>query len=192
MLIEALHLLRNRTNLKVAVAGAESFDSVGYLGELKAQVRKLDLVDRVVFTGPYPAGSSDPSYWLYASDICVLPLRMSVNLNNSSLSAPLRHGVPTIVTESSATSNRLDAAYIKRFTRTVVDADAGSLAAHISELADDPAERQIMRTLGLEYAKQLYSPLAYVDAITDFETVTDTLSLEPHSMASRQLATVPS
>ncbi|HWD37984.1 MAG TPA: glycosyltransferase family 4 protein [Fimbriimonas sp.] len=170
MLIEAADKLRDRKNLKFVIAGAESTLNTGYLDSLKSLTAELDLQDRVIFTGDYPAGSVLGSLWLHGSDICVLPMMGSVNLNSSSLAAALRHGLPTIVTEYMSASNRLDAEHVQAITDTVVDADSFTLSQAIARLVDDMPKQDRLRKAALAAAEDLYAPSAYAKALTDFSS----------------------
>ena len=170
MLIDAAALLRDVPLLRFVVAGAEDSTLPGYVQSLKDRVANVGLLERFHFTGPYPAESIDGSLWLHGSDLCVLPTSGGLALNNSSLAAALRHGLPTISMKGAVrgqASTDLDDPVIEKVT-SVVPNDTDALAKEIRALAVDPFRRTEMRKVALLLSERLYSPTAMTTAITEF------------------------
>ncbi|HWD37492.1 MAG TPA: glycosyltransferase family 4 protein [Fimbriimonas sp.] len=169
LLLEAADKLRNDPRFFFLIAGDEFPYDPGCEDSLKKKTMELQLQDRVHFTGSYPAGSDCASLWLHASDMAVLPFKGAVNLHNSSLSACLRHGLPTIVTEDAELSGRPDGKYIRACTKTVVDADARSLAEAISSIATNPEESERLRRAALDAYAEFYAEEGFVRGLTVFD-----------------------
>jgi glycosyltransferase involved in cell wall biosynthesis len=91
-----------RSDGRLILAGGaidpESGNPVSYLESLHALAQSLGINDRIKWTGEYTWDSEDASLMLHASDVCVLPFRQGVHLNNSSFASVAAHGVPVVTT----------------------------------------------------------------------------------------------
>ena len=75
-----------------------SGNAVSYVETLHALATSLGIARHVTWTGAYSWDSEDTSMLLRASDVCVLPFRQGVHLNNSSFASVAAHGIPIITT----------------------------------------------------------------------------------------------
>lgn len=116
--VEALRLVRDRgrdvrlvmigggrsVNGTTAVGSVTTAASSGYQGVAEYEVRihdlvrRLGLVESVVWTPGYDSESDEASVYLYAMDACVLPFDQGVTLRRSSFSVACAHGLPIITT----------------------------------------------------------------------------------------------
>ncbi len=70
-----------------------------YMKTLEELTDKIAISDKVLWTGGYTWDDHKVSEYLLASDVCVLPFDVGVQLNNSSLSCVAIHGLPIITTQ---------------------------------------------------------------------------------------------
>jgi polysaccharide biosynthesis protein PslF len=76
----------------------ESGIQSGYKKSLEELTDKLSISEKIIWTGEYTWNDHKTSEYLLASDVCVLPFEVGVQLNNSSLSCVAAHGIPVITT----------------------------------------------------------------------------------------------
>ncbi len=91
--------------------------------------------DAVVRTGEFDWHDPRPSEFLYAADVCVLPLEAGVYLYNSSLAAAASHGLPLVVSQGQVPEEALvhgDNAYI------LDDRAPGTIADAVVDVLGDP------------------------------------------------------
>jgi glycosyltransferase involved in cell wall biosynthesis len=81
--------------------GASDPTNVAYLDEIEALIARLDLEDRVLWTGYVPPEEVSASF--AAADLCVLPYRDGVSFLHGTLHAALVHGVPVVTTRPRVT-----------------------------------------------------------------------------------------
>lgn len=102
-LLEAFRIASDRAdNLKLVLIGGIA-DLVfpnrpSYNDEVRDFPRRLGIEDRVIWTGGYSFDSEEPSMYLCAADVGVLPLDAGLAMNNSSFAAMVAHGLPVIST----------------------------------------------------------------------------------------------
>jgi glycosyltransferase involved in cell wall biosynthesis len=106
-LLRAFHILRGTTeNVRLAIVGGvidkEYLDGPSYGRIIHELARSLDIEGRVTWTGEYPTDSDHPSLYLWAADLCVLPLDTGVFMNNSSFGAAVAHGQPVVATRGAS------------------------------------------------------------------------------------------
>ncbi len=98
ILLEAVQkmVVEEAINIKLLVVGGGVSDLGNVIDDLKAQARRFDLGDRVVFTGPVDAKVVSA---LYArADVAVLPYESGVSDRRGSLMAALAHGKAIVTT----------------------------------------------------------------------------------------------
>jgi glycosyltransferase involved in cell wall biosynthesis len=101
-LLEAFKLVcARRTDCRLAIMGPLS-DGDPYQQKLRQIASQSACADRIIFTGGYAAESDEGSAYLRTLDICVLPLDIGVQLNNSSLAGAVAHQLPVITTRGKA------------------------------------------------------------------------------------------
>ena len=106
-LLQAFHIVRGVTsNVRLAVVGGvlgkEYLDGPSYARRARDLATNLAIDDHVTWTGAYASGSDEASEYLWAADLCVLPLDLGVFMNSSSLAAAVTHGQPVVATRGSS------------------------------------------------------------------------------------------
>jgi glycosyltransferase involved in cell wall biosynthesis len=104
-LLEAFRLLCRRNDaVHLVMVGGSNEVVLGklkrpdYAHELRDIAERLDIANKVTWTGYYPTESEQASVYLKSADACVLPFDDGVMLNRSSLAAVAAHGLPIIAT----------------------------------------------------------------------------------------------
>jgi polysaccharide biosynthesis protein PslF len=102
-LLRAFAMVRaQRPNVRLVIMGgavdSRSRHPASYVDTLHALASSLGVADDVIWTGPYSGQSEETSILLGAADVCVLPFRQGVHLNNSSFASVAAHGLPVITT----------------------------------------------------------------------------------------------
>jgi polysaccharide biosynthesis protein PslF len=103
-LLKAFQIVGNKIdNVRLLMIGG-SIDSkipnsLSYFDQMHALAKKLNIDDKITWTGEYTWDNSDVSFYLYAADVCVLPFIEGVYLHHSSLSSVASHSLPIITTE---------------------------------------------------------------------------------------------
>ena len=69
-----------------------------YAERMQALPSRLGIADKVTWLPGYSPGSQEPSMYLYAADVCVLPFDEGVILSRSSFATAAAHGLPIITT----------------------------------------------------------------------------------------------
>ncbi|MFQ5855525.1 MAG: glycosyltransferase family 4 protein [Anaerolineae bacterium] len=126
--------------------GASDPTNRAYLARVNALIDKLDLADRVMWTGFLP--DERVSTYLMAADLAVLPYRDGASLRRGSLMAALAHGVPVVTTHPQEIRSTCDLPQLIDGVniRLVPPDDPDALAQTVGDLIDDPTQR---RQLGL-------------------------------------------
>jgi glycosyltransferase involved in cell wall biosynthesis len=100
-LFEAMRILklRGRSVRLVLIGGGVDFTNPSAdVRHLRDLADRLEITDRILWTGQYDSRSDEASRYLYASDVCVLPFTRGVTLNRSSCAAAAAHGLPIVTT----------------------------------------------------------------------------------------------
>ena len=147
-LLHALHALVTnppRTgNVSLVFIGGRTGSSdptnVAYLAEMDALIARLELKDRIRWTGFVPEEEVTASF--EAADLCVLPYRDGVSLLHGTFHAALIHGVPIVTTRPRM---RLPELSHGENVYLVAPGDVRALAAAINRLA---ADEQLCQKLG--------------------------------------------
>lgn len=125
-----------------------------YGEELQVLAGQLEIANDLIWTGYYPTHSDEASYYLRAADVCVLPYRSGVYLNNSSFSAAAAHGLPIITTRGAV----VEPAFIHGENLLLANPeDAKSLCAAMSSMVDDVDLRKHLSQGALHLAREWYS-----------------------------------
>jgi len=119
------------------LAGASDPANTAYAAQVRAEIDRLGLGERVLYTGFVK--EADVSAAFYASDICVLPYRDGASYRRGSLMAALAHGMPIITTEPSMQVSGLSEG---ANVMLVPPGDVEALAEAIASLCGNPKERQ--------------------------------------------------
>ena len=146
-LLEAFQILRRerRRARLVFIGGTIDLDaevSGRYWNDMQRLCADLGVADRTTWTGAFKSDGEEPSLYLRAADVCVLPLHGGVQLNNSSFSAMAAHGVPIVTTRGPMT----DDAFVDRDNVLLVEPrDPAALAQAIDTLMQDDDLRERLR-----------------------------------------------
>ena len=168
-LIEAIELVRARTNLPVRLVFVGGFhaDNVNtsYQAEIRAMIEQPERAKWIAVVQSPEA--ERVSQLLHASDLAVFPFTNGVGENSGSTLAALQHGLPTIVT-SGLTALPSD------FPVACVPArDSQALATRISSLCTSTIERQALRRASLDFMSRLTWHTIAEQTISYFESTCD-------------------
>lgn len=158
-LLRAFQLVAQpRAELRLLMIGgaiaAESGNPEGYLHELLELAGQLGMADRVKWTGEFTWDREDASLYLRAADVCVLPFRRGIHLNNSSLASVAAHGLPIIATRG----DFLEDAFVHGHNVLLCPPESPqALAAAITAVVDDPRLQQRLRAGSLQLAQEWFS-----------------------------------
>jgi glycosyltransferase involved in cell wall biosynthesis len=143
-LLEAFQIVRRerRQARLVFIGGTIDLDaevSGRYWNDMQRLSTDLGVADRTIWTGAFKSDGDEPSLYLRAADVCVLPLHGGVQLNNSSFSAMAAHGIPIVTTRGPMT----DHAFVDRENVLLCEPrDPAALAKAIGALMEDEDLRQ--------------------------------------------------
>ncbi len=113
------------------------FRDDNYEEQVASALARARYSDRISFSGEFPADGPDASHMLRAIDVAVLPIDRGVGLLNSSLTACMAHGLPTIATRGS----RVDAPLTDGANLLFVSPDVNDLREAMLRLEADTALR---------------------------------------------------
>jgi glycosyltransferase involved in cell wall biosynthesis len=168
-LLRAVHdVARRRHDLRLVVIGgpiaAESGNPEGYLTTLTRLAEELGVADRVTWTGEYTWDQEDASLYLSAADVCALPFRRGVHLNNSSLASVAMHGLPIVTTRG----HFLEDAFVHGQNAFLCAPEAPeALSAAIETLMADADLRRRLAGGSRELAREWFSWDRAVDRTLD-------------------------
>jgi glycosyltransferase involved in cell wall biosynthesis len=141
-LLEAVALLaKSRPSLRLAIVGGYFDDSAwftrkSYPEELSDKTAELGLGERVVWSGEYAWDSTEPSEYLYGSDVIILPFDYGVHFYNSSFAGALAHHRPIVVTRGTTVEEPIvDGENVLM----IPPKDVPAIMAAIERLMDDEA-----------------------------------------------------
>jgi glycosyltransferase involved in cell wall biosynthesis len=120
-----------------------------YWQKLQVQIANLDLTTTVQMTGYLHP--DQVSRYLYAADVGVLPFNSGVTLKSGSLLAMMAHGLPIVTTLADPSDPDLTPSRVKQ----VAPRHPDQLAAALTELLSDPAQRQQFATATASYSQHL-------------------------------------
>jgi glycosyltransferase involved in cell wall biosynthesis len=158
-LLRAFHIVRRTTgNVRLAIVGGvldkEYMDSPSYARTTRELARSLGIEDRVTWTGEYPSDSDHPSLYLWAADLCVLPLDSGVFMNNSAFGAAVAHGQPVVATRGAS----LDPQMIDRENVYLCPPRSPqALADAMLTVIQDPQLRERLRSGGRQLARDWFA-----------------------------------
>jgi glycosyltransferase involved in cell wall biosynthesis len=140
----AVRTRRPRARL-VMMGGAidpTSGNAASYVETLHALAGSLGIASHVTWTGAYSSDSEDTSVLLRAADVCVLPFRQGVHLNNSSFASVAAHAIPVITTQG----DFFEEQFVHDENVYVCPPDSpAALEAAIEKVMTDPALRARLR-----------------------------------------------
>jgi len=145
----------------------KSMNRANYLTELQQLADQLAIPGNVIWTGPYTTDSEEPSQYLRASDLCVLPFDQGVFLNNSSFASCAAHGLPIITTKG----DNLETPFKDQENVLLCPPkDPDALAKAILRLINDPNLRLKLGKNGHVLAEALFSwPKAIAETLAVFK-----------------------
>jgi len=127
---------------------------VRYEERIKSRIEQLGLAEKVIWTGGYPSGSQDPSIYLRAADVCVLPMDRGISLNNSSLAAVVAHGLPVVATKG----DRAEQLFQHGKNLFLCESqNPNALANALITVLDNPNLQEQLRVGALELAQEHFS-----------------------------------
>jgi glycosyltransferase involved in cell wall biosynthesis len=130
------------------------FTRASYPEELAAKLEELGITDRVAWSGEYRWDSTEPSEYLYASDVVVLPFDLGVYLYNSSFAAVLAHGLPVIATRGEVVEDPI----VHGVNVLLIDpGDRRALVEAIEHLLEDEGARSRLRAGAQALAAEWFS-----------------------------------
>ncbi|HEV8620726.1 MAG TPA: glycosyltransferase family 4 protein [Nitrospiraceae bacterium] len=158
-LLRAFQIVRSqRDDVRLVLIGgsidAKIPDALSYFDYMRELAKQLRIDDKTIWTGDYSWDSHEVSFYLYASDACVLPFNEGVHLNNSSFSSAATHGLPIITTQGVM----LDQAFIHNENVLLCPPkDPGAVADAIKLLLDNPDLCRRLRTGARNLAQEWFS-----------------------------------
>jgi glycosyltransferase involved in cell wall biosynthesis len=149
---------KRRQDCKLVLIGRITEDVVDGGGTFKERILRLiaesGCKDRILLTGGYDADSDEGSAYLRAIDICVLPLDVGIQLNNSSLAAALAHGLPIVATRQPC----LERPFIdEQNVLLSPPKDCAALAANIERTLDDQKLRDTLTSGAVALSQAWFS-----------------------------------
>jgi glycosyltransferase involved in cell wall biosynthesis len=145
---------QQRKNVHLLIAGGSIPGTLSYAEELRGLASQLGVADRVTWTGGYEWDSEEPSHYLQAADICVLPFDRGVSIHNSSFAAAAAHRLPTITTRGPT----LEEAFVHNENVYLCPPrDEEALAAAIEHLVDEPKLRDQLSQGVFNLAEEWFS-----------------------------------
>ena len=155
-LFKALQIMNNRRhNVRLLMVGGGKKGALdrSYTQELEALAKRLEIDDKIIWTGEYAWDSDEASRYLRLADACVLPFTEGVSLNRSSFAAAVAHGLPTVTTKGKV----LESPFIDRKNVLLCSPnDPDSLADTLDLLIASPELRQRLRAGALELTREWF------------------------------------
>jgi glycosyltransferase involved in cell wall biosynthesis len=169
VLLDAFSLLKTEPGWKLLIIGGSTGETdktnQPYALQLTAQIERLELFERVIWTGYLPPDQTSQA--LYALDAAALPFRDGLSLRRGSLLAALSHGVPVLTTEPDA-SHKPEPGSVPGYSRlpemqllldrsvlTVKVGDATGLAEALRKLRGEPDLRRRLSEASLEFSSHI-------------------------------------
>jgi polysaccharide biosynthesis protein PslF len=108
-LLEAFRIVvSRRPNVRLVLLGGLLDDKfMDSAFPMEILLRQHKYTNKIIWVREYASGSEEPSLYLHAADICVLPFDHGVRMHNSSFAAAAAHGLPIITTQGSTVEPEL-------------------------------------------------------------------------------------
>ena len=127
----------------------------------KQLYRELEIADSVIWSG-FVEDPRDLAMYLSTADVCVLPIDIGIQLNNSSFAAAAASGLPIVTTRGP----RLESPFVHgQNVLLCPPKDSAALADAITAVVDDPALRRRLTEGALALAKEWFSWEAAIDRL---------------------------
>jgi glycosyltransferase involved in cell wall biosynthesis len=165
-LLRAFQLVAtHRCNVRLVLVGGHIYSGRyqhfrSFADEIVQLPTDLGIADKVTWTGEYAWDSELPLMYLRASDLCVLPYRFGVQLNNSSFSAAASQGLPIITTQGETIDEPFRH---KENVYLCQPEDPNVLASAIETLLDGPDLRERLAYGALKLAQERFSWESVID-----------------------------
>ena len=157
-------VFRQDSNVRLVLVGGRldvprggwAMSSSDYFQMVQQLAEKLNIAERLTWTGQFQWDSDAGSRYLHAGDACVLPFNAGVTLNNSSLAAASTHGLPVIGTELPEGQDE-----VLQHGRNIYlcrPRDPERLAEAILSLKENALLRERLRAGAIRLAQDRYQP----------------------------------
>jgi glycosyltransferase involved in cell wall biosynthesis len=154
-------VVRDRPGIRLAIIGGPLAGAEAYSEAVHTTYRELDIADSVIWTG-FVEDPRDLAIYLSAVDVCVLPIDIGIQLNNSSFAAAAASGLPIVATRGS----RLESPFVHgRNVLLCPPKDPAALADAITAVVDDPALRRRLTEGALALANEWFSWEGAIDRL---------------------------
>jgi polysaccharide biosynthesis protein PslF len=156
-LLKAFLMVSNqRSNVRLVILGGSMAfpERPSYGQEIREMAKQMGIDDKMIWTGGYEWDSNEPSVYLRAADVCVLPFDRGVSVHNTSFAAAAVHGLPIITTQGAT----LEESFIHQENVFLCPPqNPEAIAAAIQTLMDKPELRQHLRVGTLQLAQEWFS-----------------------------------
>jgi glycosyltransferase involved in cell wall biosynthesis len=160
-LLDAFHrVVRNTPNVRLVLVGGanevvlKAANRPHYVEELKDRSRQLGMADKVLWTDYFPADSEQPSVFLRAANICILPFDDGVSMHRSTFAAAAAHGLPIVTTRGKT----LETPFVDGHNVLLCPAkDPPALAETIARLISDPKLQLRLRNGAQSLTREYFS-----------------------------------
>jgi len=154
-------VVRDRPGIRLVIIGGPLAGAEAYYEEIQTAYRELEIADSVIWSG-FVEDPRDLAIYLSTADVCVLPIDIGIQLNNSSLAAAAASGLPIVTTRGP----RLESPFVHgRNVLLCPPKDPAALADAITAVVDDPALRRRLTEGALALAKEWFSWEAAIDRL---------------------------
>jgi glycosyltransferase involved in cell wall biosynthesis len=154
-------VIEARRDIKLVIIGGPLKGAEAYYDGIQELYRELGISDSVIWTG-FVVDTHDLAVYLSAADLCVLPIDIGVQLNNSSFAGAAASGLPIVTTRGPL----LEAPFVHgRNALFCPPKNPPALAEAIESLVDDPALRRRLAEGALALAQEWFSWDAPIDCI---------------------------
>jgi polysaccharide biosynthesis protein PslF len=155
-LLEAFRIVvSRRPNVRLVLLGGLLDDKFnGFAFPMEDLLRLHKYTDKIVWVREYASGSEEPSMYLHAADVCVLPFDHGVHMNNSSFAAAAAHGLPIITTQGGTVEPELHPGVNVLFCQPKSPLQ---MAEAIQSVIDDTILRTTLASGSLRLAEECFS-----------------------------------
>jgi glycogen(starch) synthase len=146
-------VVRDRPGIRLVILGGPLAGAEAYYEEIQTAYRELEIADSVIWSG-FVEDPRDLAIYLSTADVCVLPIDIGIQLNNSSFAAAAASGLPIVTTRGP----RLESPFVHgRNVLLCPPKDPAALADAITAVVDDPALRRRLTEGALALSKEWFS-----------------------------------